>query len=97
MLAYGTSPSPPPPSAPIGIWAMPEPVTRTGPPRQRPRPIGVPTAMRSRFATSAIAGRPEFAGPVAGLAGVVLVVLAQTHGANAGARGRWVAHAGSTS
>jgi hypothetical protein len=27
----------------------------------------------------------------------VLVVLAQTHGANAGARGRWVAHAGSTS
>jgi hypothetical protein len=72
---------------------MPEPVTRTSPPRQRPRPLGLQTAMRSRFTPSAIAGRAECAGPVAGLAGVVLVVLAQTHGAS----GRWVAHAGSTS
>jgi hypothetical protein len=76
---------------------MPESVTRTSPPWQRPRPLGVPAAMLSRLTPSAIAGCAECAGPMAGLPGVALIMLAQTHGANAGARGHWVAHAGSTS
>ena len=47
--------------AAIGIWAMPEPVTRASHPRLRPQPLRVPREMRSTFIEAALAGFAGFA------------------------------------
>ena len=47
--------------AAIGIWAMPEPVTRTSRPQLRPHVPRVPAEMRSTFIEAALAGFAGFA------------------------------------
>src|ERR1700729_105003 len=47
--------------AAIGIWAMPEPVTRTSHPRLRPQALKIPKEMRSIFIEAALAGFAGFA------------------------------------
>jgi MFS family permease len=47
--------------AAIGIWAMPEPVTRTHRAQLRPQPLRVPSQMRSTFIDAALAGFAGFA------------------------------------
>jgi MFS family permease len=47
--------------AAIGIWAMPEPISRTSNPRLRPQAPTVPREMRSTFTQSAVAGFAGFA------------------------------------
>jgi MFS family permease len=47
--------------AAIGIWAMPEPVTRTSRPRLRPQALKIPKEMRSIFTEAALAGFAGFA------------------------------------
>jgi MFS family permease len=47
--------------AAIGIWAMPEPVARTGRAQLRPQALKVPREMRSTFIEAALAGFAGFA------------------------------------
>jgi MFS family permease len=47
--------------AAIGIWAMPEPITRTSHPQLRPRALRIPKEMRSTFIEAAVAGFAGFA------------------------------------
>jgi MFS family permease len=47
--------------AAIGIWAMPEPVTRTTHPQLRPQAMKIPKEMRSTFTAAALAGVAGFA------------------------------------
>jgi MFS family permease len=47
--------------AAIGIWAMPEPVTKPAHPQLRPRAMKIPRAMRSSFIEAALAGFAGFA------------------------------------
>jgi MFS family permease len=47
--------------AAIGIWAMPEPITRTSRPQLRPRALRIPKEMRSTFIEAAVAGFAGFA------------------------------------
>jgi MFS family permease len=48
-------------AAGIGIWAMPEPITRTSRPQLRPQALKIPTEMRSTFTEAALAGFAGFA------------------------------------
>jgi MFS family permease len=48
-------------AAGIGIWAMPEPITKTSNPRLRPQALRVPMEMRSTFTAAALAGFAGFA------------------------------------
>jgi MFS family permease len=47
--------------AAIGIWAMPEPITRAVHPRLRPQALKIPKEMRSTFVEAALAGSAGFA------------------------------------
>jgi MFS family permease len=47
--------------AAIGIWAMPEPITRTSHPELRPQALKIPKEMRSTFTEAAVAGFAGFA------------------------------------
>jgi len=47
--------------AAIGIWTMPEPITRTSRPQLRPQVLRVPVEMRSTFTEAALAGFAGFA------------------------------------
>jgi predicted MFS family arabinose efflux permease len=47
--------------AAIGIWAMPEPITRARHPQLRPRALKIPKEMRSTFIEAALAGSAGFA------------------------------------
>jgi MFS family permease len=48
-------------AAGIGIWAMPEPITRTSRPQLRPQALKIPNEMRSTFTEAALAGVAGFA------------------------------------
>jgi predicted MFS family arabinose efflux permease len=47
--------------AAIGIWAMPEPVTRASHPQLRPQALKIPKEMRSTFIEATLAGSAGFA------------------------------------
>jgi MFS family permease len=74
--------------AAIGIWAMPEPISRTSHPQLRPQAPTVPREMRSTFAESALAAfagfavlglftavAPDFLGQALGVTSTALVGL----------------------
>lgn len=48
-------------AAGIGVWAMPEPITRTSHPQLRPQALKMPNEMRSTFTEAALAGVAGFA------------------------------------
>jgi predicted MFS family arabinose efflux permease len=47
--------------AAVGVWVMPEPITRTTPAQLRPRALKIPKEMRSTFTEAAVAGFAGFA------------------------------------
>lgn len=63
------------------IWAIPEPVEPTGPPKLRPQPLRVPPPMRAIFAKAALAAFVGFAvlGSFTGVSSAFLATILGVH------------------
>jgi len=69
--------------AAIGIWAMPEPITRTSHPQLRPGALRIPKEMRSTFIEAAVAGFAGFS-----VLGLLNAVNPDLHGQELGVTSR---------